>query len=224
MSSAFTVMMRLSGVGSLSPPLSVTIDAEATTETSVTLSWDPGSDDRRIDRYKVYEYSTFLSFQNHVLRSPPIWKFARNLYGQLDPRFQDYDADEKDLWTFIMLHQAGFTQAVATLGTALTSEHLPLLRKGEPRILMAYDGDAADDVEVARAAGIVLDELATEHCIYVESDAELAAHVDHSGGGALRQRSDSELSSLDGVAELQARPRPGQRLGRVHLDRELAEC
>jgi DNA primase len=43
----------------------------------------------------------------------------------------------------IMLHQAGFTQAVATLGTALTSEHLPLLRKGEPRILMAYDGDAA---------------------------------------------------------------------------------
>ena len=43
----------------------------------------------------------------------------------------------------IMLHQAGFTQAVATLGTALTSEHLPLLRKGEPRIVMAYDGDAA---------------------------------------------------------------------------------
>ena len=43
----------------------------------------------------------------------------------------------------IMLHQAGFTQAVATLGTALTSEHLPLLRKGEPRIIMAYDGDAA---------------------------------------------------------------------------------
>jgi DNA primase len=43
----------------------------------------------------------------------------------------------------IMLHQAGFTQAVATLGTALTSEHLPLLRKGEPRIIMAYDGDQA---------------------------------------------------------------------------------
>ncbi len=43
----------------------------------------------------------------------------------------------------IMLHQAGFTQAVATLGTALTQEHLPLLRKGEPRILMAYDGDKA---------------------------------------------------------------------------------
>lgn len=43
----------------------------------------------------------------------------------------------------VMLHQAGFTQAVATLGTALTPEHLPLLRKGEPRITMAYDGDKA---------------------------------------------------------------------------------
>ena len=43
----------------------------------------------------------------------------------------------------IMLHQAGFTQAVATLGTALTQEHLPMLRKGEPRVLMAYDGDNA---------------------------------------------------------------------------------
>lgn len=43
----------------------------------------------------------------------------------------------------VMLHQAGFTNAVATLGTALTPEHLPLLRKGEPRVVMAYDGDKA---------------------------------------------------------------------------------
>jgi len=43
----------------------------------------------------------------------------------------------------VMLHQAGFNNAVATLGTALTPEHLPLLRKGEPRVIMAYDGDKA---------------------------------------------------------------------------------
>ncbi len=43
----------------------------------------------------------------------------------------------------VMLHQAGFTNTVATLGTALTNEHLPLLRKGEPRVIMAYDGDSA---------------------------------------------------------------------------------
>jgi DNA primase len=43
----------------------------------------------------------------------------------------------------IMLHQAGFENAVATLGTALTNEHLPLLRKGEPKVILAYDGDKA---------------------------------------------------------------------------------
>ena len=43
----------------------------------------------------------------------------------------------------ILLHQAGFNTAVASMGTALTKEHLPLLRKGEPEIILAYDGDNA---------------------------------------------------------------------------------
>ncbi|MEA3289617.1 MAG: toprim domain-containing protein, partial [Campylobacterota bacterium] len=43
----------------------------------------------------------------------------------------------------VMLHQAGFTNSVATLGTALTTEHLPLLKRGEPKIIVAYDGDKA---------------------------------------------------------------------------------
>ena len=43
----------------------------------------------------------------------------------------------------IMLHQAGFDTAVATLGTALTQEHLPLLKRGEPKVIVAYDGDKA---------------------------------------------------------------------------------
>ncbi len=55
----------------------------------------------------------------------------------------------------VMLHQAGFTQAVATLGTALTQEHLPLLRKGEPRIIMAYDGDNAGRKAALKAAQLL---------------------------------------------------------------------
>ena len=42
-----------------------------------------------------------------------------------------------------MLHQARFNTAVATLGTALTKDHLPLLRRGEPKVILAYDGDKA---------------------------------------------------------------------------------
>jgi len=52
----------------------------------------------------------------------------------------------------VMFHQAGFTEAVATLGTALTSEHLPLLRKGEPKIILAYDGDKAGVGAALKAA------------------------------------------------------------------------
>ncbi|MEA3553585.1 MAG: DNA primase [Campylobacterota bacterium] len=43
----------------------------------------------------------------------------------------------------VMLHQAGFSNTVATLGTALTQEHLPLLNRGEPKVIVAYDGDKA---------------------------------------------------------------------------------
>jgi len=43
----------------------------------------------------------------------------------------------------VMLHQAGFANTVATLGTALTNEHLPLLKRGEPKVIVAYDGDKA---------------------------------------------------------------------------------
>jgi DNA primase len=55
----------------------------------------------------------------------------------------------------VMLHQAGFTQAVATLGTALTPEHLPLLRKGEPKVIMAYDGDKAGRAAALKAAKLL---------------------------------------------------------------------
>ena len=55
----------------------------------------------------------------------------------------------------IMLHQAGFDNAVATLGTALTVEHLPILRKGNPRVVMAYDGDKAGRAAALKASKLL---------------------------------------------------------------------
>ncbi len=55
----------------------------------------------------------------------------------------------------IMLHQAGFHTAVATLGTALTSGHLPLLNRGEPKIVLAYDGDKAGVAAALKAAKLL---------------------------------------------------------------------
>jgi DNA primase len=42
-----------------------------------------------------------------------------------------------------MLHYAGFTNAVAVLGTALTTSHLPLLKRGEISVVLCFDGDGA---------------------------------------------------------------------------------
>ncbi len=52
----------------------------------------------------------------------------------------------------VMFHQAGFTEAVASMGTALTPEHLPLLRKGDPKVILAYDGDKAGQAAALKAA------------------------------------------------------------------------
>jgi len=55
----------------------------------------------------------------------------------------------------IMLHQAGFTHAVATLGTALTQEHIPFITRGDPEVIVAYDGDGAG-INAALKASMLL--------------------------------------------------------------------
>lgn len=55
----------------------------------------------------------------------------------------------------IMLHQAGFSTAVATLGTALTSEHLPLLSRGNPSVILSYDGDDAGIAAALKASRLL---------------------------------------------------------------------
>jgi len=52
----------------------------------------------------------------------------------------------------VMFHQAGFKEAVAGMGTALTTEHLPLLRKGDPKVILAYDGDKAGVAAALKAS------------------------------------------------------------------------
>ena len=55
----------------------------------------------------------------------------------------------------IQLHQAGFGNAVAALGTALTTEQLQRLqRTGTKRLWLAYDGDSAGANATARLIGL----------------------------------------------------------------------
>jgi len=76
-----------------------------------------------------------------------VFNKSRLLYGYNLAKDKIYKKNEiiitEGYLDVIMLHQAGFDNAVATLGTALTAEHLPLIKRGEPKAIVAYDGDKA---------------------------------------------------------------------------------
>ncbi len=55
----------------------------------------------------------------------------------------------------IAMHQVGFTQAVASLGTAFTQEQAMLLKRYTENVLLAYDSDAAGTKAALRGIGIL---------------------------------------------------------------------
>ncbi len=57
----------------------------------------------------------------------------------------------------IAMHAAGFTNSVATLGTALTNEQARLIKRYTNRVIMAYDSDGAGKTATDRGSRILAD-------------------------------------------------------------------
>jgi DNA primase len=55
----------------------------------------------------------------------------------------------------IAMHAAGFANSVATLGTALTPQHLKLLSRFTKKVLLLFDGDEAGQRAADRAAELI---------------------------------------------------------------------
>ena len=55
----------------------------------------------------------------------------------------------------IALHQAGFSQAVASLGTAFTSQHAMLIKRYTDQVILTYDSDGAGVKAALRAIPIL---------------------------------------------------------------------
>ena len=93
------------------------------------------------------------------LNSPetPVFDKRRNLYGlnyARRARSSNIILCEGYM-DVIAMHQAGFTQAVASLGTAFTEEQAALLRRYTETVLLAYDSDGAGVKAALRAIGIL---------------------------------------------------------------------
>ncbi len=98
------------------------------------------------------------------LNSPetPVFDKSRNLYGLNRARAsrKPYFLLCEGYMDVIALHQAGFTNAVASLGTALTSGHASLIKRYVQEVYLTYDSDEAGTraalrgVPILKAAGI----------------------------------------------------------------------
>ncbi len=93
------------------------------------------------------------------LNSPetPVFDKRRNLYGLNYARKARSGSIIlcEGYMDVIAMHQAGFTQAVASLGTAFTAEQAALLRRYTETVLLAYDSDGAGVKAALRAIGIL---------------------------------------------------------------------
>ena len=65
----------------------------------------------------------------------------------------------------LRLHQAGFREAVATCGTALTAAHLQVLERHADRVLLVFDGDAAGIKAALRSAALFLSSRLEAHVV-----------------------------------------------------------
>jgi DNA primase len=102
------------------------------------------------------------------LNSPQTGLFdkSRLLYG-LDRarktiRTQDQGVIVEGYLDVIALHQAGYTDAVSPMGTALTEHQLRLLKRYTRRIVLALDADAAGDKATLRGLQIARQTLDRE--------------------------------------------------------------
>ena len=87
----------------------------------------------------------------------------------------------------IMLHKAGFNNVVAVLGTALTTKHLPLLKRGEISVILCFDGDDAGINAATKSALLLAQNEIDGSVVIIEGGADPADMVVAGKIGYLRQ-------------------------------------
>ena len=128
----------------------------------------------------------------------PVYKKSRNLFALNFAK--DCGGDTLVLaegyMDVITLHQAGFTNAVATLGTALTRQHIRTLsRHAKNRIIYLFDGDEAGQRAADRALQFIDSSITPEAgrtridlcAVTLPDNLDPADFVEKRGAQALRE-------------------------------------
>lgn len=134
------------------------------------------------------------------LNSPetPIFDKRRNLYGlnyARRARSSNIILCEGYM-DVIAMHQAGFTQAVASLGTAFTAEQAMVLRRYTDNVLLAYDSDGAGVKAALRGIGILREAGLTGKVINMQPYKDPDEFMKALGREAFQERIDQAENSF----------------------------
>ena len=126
------------------------------------------------------------------LNSPEtvIFDKSRNLYGLNRARSsrKPYFLLCEGYMDVISLHQAGFTNAVASLGTALTPGHASLIKRYVQEVYLTYDSDEAGTKAALRAVPILKDVGITARVIRMEPYKDPDEFIKNLGAEAFEER------------------------------------
>lgn len=87
----------------------------------------------------------------------------------------------------IMLHEAGFNNAVAVLGTALTPKHLPLINKENIKVILSFDSDNAGQSAALRSAELLSKASIDGRVVLIEGGKDPAELVANGKADELRE-------------------------------------
>lgn len=168
------------------------------------------------------------------LNSPetPLFHKGRNLYGLYEAKQSakaalPYLIVVEGYMDVVMLAQHGVREAVATLGTATTREHLTLLFKQTQKVVFCFDGDRAGRSAAWRALEQALPEIqGTRECrfLFLPDGHDPDTYVQQIGAEAFRALVDkaepltafllselgkqADLETIEGRAKLAALAKP----------------
>ena len=134
------------------------------------------------------------------LNSPEtqIFDKSRNLYGLNIARTtrKNYLILCEGYMDVISMHQAGFTNAVASLGTALTSGHASLVKRYTQEVLLLYDSDEAGVRAALRAIPILREAGVNSRVVNLRPHKDPDEFIKTEGAGAFEERLEAATDSF----------------------------
>lgn len=122
----------------------------------------------------------------------PLYHKGRTLYGLYQAREGMRQSGEgivvEGYFDQMALHRAGFNNAAATCGTALTADHARLLKRYAKRLLLLFDQDSAGRQATFRAMEALLAEGLSVAVVALEAGEDPDSFLQKRGAEAFRER------------------------------------